>query len=401
MLRHVKYVTQQGAFVVTEDYKVENQLGYGAFGVVCSGTHTPTNTRVAMKQVTLNATTISAIRLLREIKLLRFFDHENIVKLHDILQLPGRDFSKYYFTLDLMDTDLDNILRSSQPVELEHVRHFMYYILRGLKCIHSAGVVHRDLKPKNILLTKDCTVKICDFGLAREMTDQYFSLYVETRWYRAPEIIMDWLHYDQKVDMWSVGCILAELLLRKPLWPGSNSKDQMDRILQTLGTPNMNDVEGVGTPQAQQYVTKGQVKGNFDEVFAAFDPQATDLLRKLLAFDPRKRIDVYMAIAHPFFDDIREDDEPVCSCQFDLEMDANLNNSWDDLQMVRSLLWDEMLSFHPEMRDFDKLMAEQLQQQLQQQQQQLEHLQQAAQQSTQPNQTSACATPNSAVVMEE
>eukprot|EP01006_Ploeotia_vitrea_P007290 TRINITY_DN16628_c0_g1_i1.p1 TRINITY_DN16628_c0_g1~~TRINITY_DN16628_c0_g1_i1.p1 ORF type:complete len:392 (+),score=25.37 TRINITY_DN16628_c0_g1_i1:41-1216(+) len=346
------YQTARGVFEVPDNYEVKSQLGYGAFGTVCSAKDACGNP-VAIKQVLIHANPTSVIRLLREVKLLRFFDHENIVRLHDILPLANRNFSKFYFAMDLMDTDLDIILRSNQPIALDHVQHFTYSILRGLKCIHSAGVIHRDLKPKNILLTQDCTVKICDFGLAREMNDNGLSLYVETRWYRAPEIIMECTQYDQKVDLWSVGCILAELLLRKPLWPGDNSKDQMDRILATLGNPTLDDVQGMGSTQAQSYVTKDSNPGHFDQIFATHDPQAVDLLRKLLTFDPRKRLDVHAALAHPFFEDIRdEEDEPICTQKFDLHLDNQMNHDmeWATLELAKSLLWDEMIAFHPEMK---------------------------------------------------
>ena len=131
-----------------------------------------------------------------------------------------------YIVSDLMDTDLYRIIYSKQELSLDHVQYFVYQILRGLKCLHSASVVHRDLKPSNLLLNSNCDLKICDFSLARrildrpdgEQAEQELTEYVVTRWYRAPEIMLACREYGTPVDLWSVGCIMAELLERKPLF---------------------------------------------------------------------------------------------------------------------------------------------------------------------------------------
>jgi mitogen-activated protein kinase 1/3 len=316
---------------------------------VCAAEHTPTQTTVAIKKVTLDGRTTTAVKILREIKALSFFDHPNIVKLYDIVELPSKEFVELYFVIDFMDYDLDYVIRQTE-VSVDLIRYLLYYILRGLKCIHSALMIHRDLKPRNILVNKSCDVQICDFGLAREMSDD-LSVYVETRWYRAPEIIMDWRRYDTKVDIWSVGCILAEMLLRKPVWPGTNAQDQIDRILRTVGVPTIDQIEGIGTEISREYcISKTSTfgpHGEFDTVFGEFDPQAVDLLRKLVAFSPHERADVQTAIDHPFFDDVRVEDEPVCSKPFDLELDTKMNDTMDDYKRVQQLIWEEMLRFHP------------------------------------------------------
>eukprot|EP00667_Euglena_gracilis_P005869 EG_transcript_5914 len=351
MPKWTKYRTEDRQdFIVSSDYVVTYQLGIGAYGVVCAAEHTPTKSTVAIKKVTLDGRATTAVKILREIKALSFFDHPNIVKLYDIIELPSKEFGELYFVIDFMDYDLDRVIRQSTVFGIDLIKYLMYYILRGLKCIHSAHMIHRDLKPRNILVNKSCDVQICDFGLAREMSDD-LSVYVETRWYRAPEIIMDWRHYDTKVDMWSMGCILGEMLLRRPVWQGTNAKDQIDRILKTVGVPAAEDVTGIGTDISREYCVSKAMEfghdGQFNRIFGFYDPQAADLLRHLLAFSPRRRCSVEEALAHAFFEDVRVEDEPVCEKPFDLQLDIDMNDRLDDYRRIQEMIWEEMLQFHP------------------------------------------------------
>ena len=138
------------------------------------------------------------------------------------------EFDELYVVTPLMETDLAQIIKSKQELNDEHVQFFLYQILRGLKYIHSCGVIHRDLKPRNLLVNSNCDLKICDFGLARVNTSTLMTKsailtdYICTRWYRAPEVILSWKQYTAAIDVWSVGCILAELIRRKPLMPAQN-----------------------------------------------------------------------------------------------------------------------------------------------------------------------------------
>lgn len=167
---------------------------------------------------------VDAKRILREIKLLRHFDHENVIGMRDILKPASlEDFEDVYMITDLMETDLHRIIYSKQKLSDDHVQYFVYQMLRALKYMHSAGVLHRDLKPSNLLLNSNCDLKVCDFGLARGVNDEQLDLteYVVTRWYRAPEIMLSCKEYTYAIDVWSVGCILGELLGRKPMFPVS------------------------------------------------------------------------------------------------------------------------------------------------------------------------------------
>jgi p38 MAP kinase len=152
-----------------------------------------------------------------------------------VLGLTSCVATSSYFVTELLGTDLHRLL-TSRPLEKQFIQYFLYQILRGLKYVHSAGVVHRDLKPSNILVNENCDLKICDFGLAR-IQDPQMTGYVSTRYYRAPEIMLTWQKYDVEVDIWSAGCIFAEMLEGKPLFPGKDHVNQFSIITELLGTP--------------------------------------------------------------------------------------------------------------------------------------------------------------------
>jgi tRNA A-37 threonylcarbamoyl transferase component Bud32 len=235
-------------FVVDKRYTMIRTIGSGAYGVVISATDTKTQSNVAVKMVPKAfSDEIDAKRILREIKLLKHFEHENIIGLLDMMPPNVKyvdDFKDVYLVTDLMETDLHRIIYSKQKLSIDHAQYFIYQVLRGLKYIHSCRVLHRDLKPSNLLVNSNCDLKICDFGLARGLHKDpndpsslgssdsgtlLLTEYVVTRWYRAPEIMLACHEYSYQIDVWSVGCILAELILRKPYFPGDDYIDQVRR----------------------------------------------------------------------------------------------------------------------------------------------------------------------------
>ena len=242
----VCYQVWKTTFVLDARYQPIKAVGKGAYGVVCSAQDRVTGKKVAIKKIT-NAfeNIIDAKRTLRELVLLRCLKHDNVIGVERVEKSPvrfvraGSDklqksssmvpdkeningssssaastsfHNDVYIVYELMDTDLHQILRSSQPLTEEHFQFFTYQILRGLKYVHSASVLHRDLKPSNVLLNASCDLKIADFGLARTATDtnNFMTEYVVTRWYRAPELLLSCDTYDEKIDVWSVGCMVAE-----------------------------------------------------------------------------------------------------------------------------------------------------------------------------------------------
>jgi tRNA A-37 threonylcarbamoyl transferase component Bud32 len=230
-------------FTVDTRYSLVRVVGSGAYGVVISSKDSIKKNEVAIKMVPKAFNDeIDAKRILREIKLLRHLKHENIIGICDMLPPNARyleDYHDVYIIADLMETDLHRIIYSKQKLSIDHVQYFAYQLLRGLKYIHSAGVIHRDLKPSNLLVNSNCDLKICDFGLARgihqthgdQNSTMLLTEYVVTRWYRAPEIMLACHEYSKPIDIWSVGCIFAELIQRKPYFPGDDYIDQVRRQL--------------------------------------------------------------------------------------------------------------------------------------------------------------------------
>mmetsp|Transcript_11782 Transcript_11782/g.37504 ORF Transcript_11782/g.37504 Transcript_11782/m.37504 type:complete len:450 (-) Transcript_11782:328-1677(-) len=312
-------------FDVDVRYNVLDVVGQGAYGVVCAAHDEDRDESVAIKKIFNPFEHVTcAKRTLREIRLLRLLQHDNIIRLRTLLPPVRADgFKDLYIILDLMETDLASVIKSPQPLSDDHVQFFIYQVLRGVKFLHTSvpTVTHRDLKPRNLLVNSNCDLKICDFGLARvdfeglsvaskvkAMTD-----YVATRWYRAPEIITGYVEYTKAVDMWAVGCILAELLGRKPLWPGSDSQHQLGLICQCIGKPPPETISRIQQPEIRDFVDSipQSCFVAFNDLYPEGNPLACDLLRQLLVFDPERRIDVVQALEHAYLSQLHyPDDEP-------------------------------------------------------------------------------------------
>ncbi|EZF23195.1 CMGC/MAPK/P38 protein kinase, variant 4 [Trichophyton rubrum D6] len=248
-----------------------------------------------------------------------------------------------YFVTELLGTDLHRLL-TSRPLEKQFIQYFLYQILRGLKYVHSAGVVHRDLKPSNILINENCDLKICDFGLAR-VQDPQMTGYVSTRYYRAPEIMLTWQKYDVEVDVWSAGCIFAEMLTGRPLFPGKDHVNQFSIITELLGTPPDEVIQTIGSANTLQFVQSlpKRQRQPLSEKFKDADPLAVDLIEKMLVFDPRARTSAVQALAHEYLAPYHDPtDEPVAGERFDWSFnDAELPvDSW------KIMMYSEILDYH-------------------------------------------------------
>ena len=330
-------------------YEPIKPIGKGAYGVVCSAKDATTGEKCAIKKINSafdNPT--DARRTLREIMILQHLGtHENIICLKDIMRpAPREGFEDVYLVYELMDTDLHQIIRSSQPLSDDHVQYFIYQILRGLKYIHSASILHRDLKPSNLLLNATCDLKICDFGLSRSQDEtKFMTEYVVTRWYRAPELLLSCDEYSTGIDMWSVGCIFAELMQRKPLFEGKDYIDQLKQIVRILGSPPEDDLQFIQSQKARAYIrslpyTRG---ANFTQLFPKANPLAIDLCERMLCFNPRSRISVEEALQHPYLASLHDvNSEPSCMAEFktdfedqDLDKDALASLVWKEMEKVR------------------------------------------------------------------
>lgn len=224
---------------VPNRYENLQVLGSGAYGLVCSAHDKQRKMNVAIKKLSNPfQTPIHAKRTYREIKLLKHMNHDNVIGLLDVFTPCDtlEHFKEVYLVTQLMSSDLNRIIKA-QKLNDDHIKLLVYQLLRGLKYIHSSGVIHRDLKPSNIVVNENCDLRIVDFGLARQ-SETEMTGYVATRWYRAPEVMLNWMHYNSTMDIWSVGCIMAEMITGKPLFPGNDHIDQLLKIMKLCGTPD-------------------------------------------------------------------------------------------------------------------------------------------------------------------
>ncbi|OBZ73830.1 Mitogen-activated protein kinase SLT2/MPK1, partial [Grifola frondosa] len=408
-------------FHVEKRWKLIRELGSGAYGFVISAADDISGEPVAIKMVTRALDKVQlAKRVLREITLLRHFAHENITGLIDVDCSPDMNEMHVFYALEswsaaflllrsyperqlaISTADLHQIIRSGQALTNEHVQYFVYQILRGrMKYVHSASVVHRDLKPGNLLVNANCELKICDFGLSRgfnsapDENPTVMTEYVATRWYRAPEIMLAFKGYNTAsllialcllcmslthlitVDVWSIGCIMAELMLGKPLFKGKESNpvafsyvDQLNKILDVLGTPNEEVIGRIASQkvcfvgrdlwsilidimQAQAYLRSLPFKKivPFSKILPTADLQATDLLTRMLTFDPAARITVPQALEHPWLSSYHEiADEPNCPALFERWRKIEQLVTLEDF---REALWNEIQDCRKEFRSIN------------------------------------------------
>ncbi|KAJ7980137.1 Mitogen-activated protein kinase [Quillaja saponaria] len=339
-------------------YRIEEVIGKGSYGVVCSAYDTHTGEKVAIKKINDIFEHVSdATRILREIKLLRLLHHPDIVDIKHILLPPSRrEFKDIYVVFELMESDLHQVIKANDDLTPEHYQFFLYQLLRGMKYIHTANVFHRDLKPKNILANADCKLKICDFGLARVAlkdtpTAIFWTDYVATRWYRAPELCGSFFSkYTPAIDIWSIGCIFSELLSGKPLFPGKNVVHQLDLMTDLLGTPSAEAIARVRNEKARRYLSSMRRKKPipFSQKFPNSDPLALLLLERMLAFEPKDRPTAEEALADPYFKGLAKvEREP--SAQSVTKMEFEFERRRITKEDVREIIYREILEYHPKM----------------------------------------------------
>lgn len=343
------------------------KVGSGAYGCVASFKDTRTGEKFAVKKIT-NAfdDLVDGKRILREVKLLRQLVHDNIIRILDMYPPSSPEFEDIYIVTDLMETDLHRVIYSKQPLTEEHHAYFVHQLLRGLVYLHSAHVVHRDIKPSNILVNKDCSLKICDFGLARVLAkDEEDNLgqtdYVVTRWYRAPEVVLSATEYTIAIDVWAVGCILAELIQRKPVFNGKDHLDQIRKIIIILGTPTVEEMVWLpATGPARTFLLNlpPAPKVHLSSILPDASPAALEVVEATLRFDPKKRATVEDALRLKYFETLFEEE--------DLEHDfrpSPVDWSFDKFHptkpLLQSMIYRECAAFHPEIveRDMSALVA--------------------------------------------
>uniref|UniRef100_A0AAY4DMK0 mitogen-activated protein kinase n=1 Tax=Denticeps clupeoides TaxID=299321 RepID=A0AAY4DMK0_9TELE len=317
--RFVREEINSTTWEVPDKYRALKQIGTGAYGSVCSAFNDKTGEKVAIKKLHRPfQSEIFAKRAYRELRLLKHMKHENVIGLLDVFT-PARgleDFHDFYLVMPYMYTDLSKV---RGLLTEDRVQFLVYQMLCGLQYIHGAGIIHRDLKPGNLAVNQDCQLKILDFGLARHAEPEMTG-YVVTRWYRAPEVILNWMHYTQTVDIWSVGCIMAEMINGKTLFKGKDYMDQLTQIMRVTGVPGPEFVN----------------KLDSQEVFLI-------LVFQMLVLDAEARLTASKALDHAYFDGLRDPED----CPDPLPYDDSYDNATLPLEEWRRLSFKEVKSFVP------------------------------------------------------
>eukprot|EP00252_Welwitschia_mirabilis_P004420 TRINITY_DN14773_c0_g1_i3.p1 TRINITY_DN14773_c0_g1~~TRINITY_DN14773_c0_g1_i3.p1 ORF type:complete len:439 (+),score=76.46 TRINITY_DN14773_c0_g1_i3:68-1384(+) len=236
---------------------------------------------------------------LREVKSLRKLNHPHIIKLKEVI----KENNELFFVFEYMECNLYQLMKDrSTPFSEREISNFCYQVLQGLSYMHKNGYCHRDLKPENLLVTRDL-IKIADFGLAREvLSDPPYTDYVSTRWYRAPEVLLQSRTYTTAIDMWAVGAILAELFTLQPLFPGESELDEVHKICGVLGTPNYDTwPEGLHLAAMRNFNFPEFLPANLSALIPNASPEAIDLITRLCSWDPYKRPTAEEALCHSFF----------------------------------------------------------------------------------------------------
>ncbi|XP_053879009.1 serine/threonine-protein kinase ICK isoform X3 [Malaclemys terrapin pileata] len=281
-------------------YTTIKQLGDGTYGSVLLGRSIDSGELIAIKKMKRKFYSWEECMNLREVKSLKKLNHANIVKLKEVI----RENDHLYFVFEYMKENLYQLMKERNKLFPEStVRNIMYQILQGLAFIHKHGFFHRDLKPENLLCMGPELVKIADFGLAREIRSRPpYTDYVSTRWYRAPEVLLRSTSYSSPIDIWAVGCIMAEVYTLRPLFPGASEIDTIFKICQVLGTPKKNDwPEGYQLAGTMNFRWPQCVPNNLKTLIPNAGSEAVQLMRDMLQWDPKKRPTASQALRYPYF----------------------------------------------------------------------------------------------------
>ncbi|KAH8260419.1 hypothetical protein KR026_011480, partial [Drosophila bipectinata] len=358
--QHQHYTVEVGDtnFTIHSRYINLRPIGSGAQGIVCAAYDTVTEQNVAIKKLSRPFQNVThAKRAYREFKLMKLVNHKNIIGLLNAFtpQRNLEEFQDVYLVMELMDANLCQVIQ----MDLDHDRmsYLLYQMLCGIKHLHSAGIIHRDLKPSNIVVKADCTLKILDFGLARTAgTTFMMTPYVVTRYYRAPEVILG-MGYTENVDIWSVGCIMGEMIRGGVLFPGTDHIDQWNKIIEQLGTPSPSFMQRL-QPTVRNYVeNRPRYTGySFDRLFPdglfpsdnnqssrrkASD--ARNLLSKMLVIDPEQRISVDEALKHEYINvwyDAEEVDAPAPE-----PYDHSVDEREHTVEQWKELIYEEVMDY--------------------------------------------------------
>ncbi|KAF9258590.1 Pkinase-domain-containing protein [Marasmius fiardii PR-910] len=280
------------------------KLGEGTYATVYKGRSRTTNEIVALKEIHLDAEEGTPSTAIREISLMKELKHVNIVRLYDVIHTE----TKLVLIFEYCEQDLKKYMDQHGErgaLDPNTVRSFMYQLLKGTAFCHENQVLHRDLKPQNLLINRKGELKLGDFGLARAfgVPVNTFSNEVVTLWYRAPDVLLGSRTYSTSIDVWSCGCIFAEMISGVPLFRGKDNQDQLLHIMRIIGTPTEQQFKNIfkDNPEIQAKNFSRYPKMDLRQVLPKASLQAIDLLERLLKFDPAERISAAEALSHPYF----------------------------------------------------------------------------------------------------
>lgn len=297
---------------VAQKYDIVDKLGEGTYGIVYKAVRKSDQNLVALKSIRLEDEDEGVpATAIREISLLKELNHPNVVALYDIIHTEN----KLTLVFEYLDLDLKKYQNEiGGKVPKDAMKSFLWQLLRGLRCCHENRILHRDLKPQNLLINKKGDLKLADFGLARAVgiPVKNYSHEVVTLWYRPPDVLLGSTHYNATIDIWSTGCIFAEMATGKPLFPGSSNSDELMRIFKILGTPDEKTWSGI-VDLKPDYKTAfpRYPKQNIRQIVTGLDDLGYDLLEKMLQYDPTKRPTARQALEHPYFAGFPKEPEPV------------------------------------------------------------------------------------------
>lgn len=326
-------------------YEMIKVRGKGSYGLVCSFRDKKKNKKCAIKRMHKVEDMIDAKRMLREIRILNEFKHENIISLERVIfnEHPKLEFGEVYLVSNLMDVDLNTLIKKSKDdLTDDHIQYIMYQIFRSLKYLHSGGVIHRDIKPSNILADESCDIRICDFGFARDAGEDSDNVtlteYVVTRFYRSPEVMLSSQKYTTAVDIWSVGCSFYELISGKALFQAGNYLDLVKMMIKVLGKPTEAQLKFITNTHALTFIKKlpGESKKDPTADLKHYpNHKALDLIQKCLEFDPKMRLSAEEALAHPYFEGLHDpEDEPSFKGNIDVAFEYDNKLSLSDVRVM-------------------------------------------------------------------
>jgi len=288
-----------------DKYEKLEKIGEGTYGVVYKAKDKTTKELFALKKIRLESEDEGIpSTAIREIALLKELQHPNIVRIHDVIHTN----KKLILVFEYIDYDLKRFLQSfDKGIDFKIVKSLLYQLVRGIAHCHQMRVLHRDLKPQNLLVSKEGVLKLADFGLARAfgIPVKNYTNEVVTLWYRAPDILLGSKNYSTSIDIWSIGCIFVEMLNLKPLFPGSSEQDQLKKIFKIMGTPDPEAWPGLTElPEWKPENFESYQGESLSKICPKMDADGLDLLDKMLRCNPAERISAKDALNHVFFKDI-------------------------------------------------------------------------------------------------